>query len=117
MGSSNGSDVSSTASECQIGDAYATPPELHISSPMGSESLSINQISASTIYKTLKRIESDNYSQGANTNYLECIDKIINQKETFHNINNQPIYSNKIDLLNRNRGKAEYFLNYKKNFI
>lgn len=96
-------DDSSSSSESQLSNqstTYAVPPDLSTQSPYGMGQSHLN----GSIYQTLKQIDA---STNQDTNYLESIDKLMDQSELGRKesmiVKNQPIYSNKTDLLTRNR--------------
>ena len=102
-------DDSSSSSECQLSNqstTYAVPPDLSNQSPYGMIQNNLN----GSIYQTLKQIDTSTTNQGPN--YLQCIDKLMDQNELGRKdsmvMKNQPIYSNKTDMLTRNRCKYFY---------
>lgn len=119
---------SSASSDCPISNSssepssstYAIPPDStgtqqqqqqqhNTESPYRVETTVLN----GSIYQTLtRRGETSHRASMHRPNYLECIDKLIEDEplQTLrsgfnqrNNQGNQPIYSNKMDLLTRNR--------------
>ncbi len=84
----------STSTADSSSDSCHTPvtTESNSQSPYRIEPRVVN----GSIYQTLKRVDTNN--SNCQTNYLECIDKLVTEKK-------HPIYSNKTDLLTRNRSR------------